>query len=121
VTLEFFGGDADHFAVIAKVHIAADAEGAFPAIDRGIEGDPVAGFEARDVCAQFGNFAGGFVAHDERRVAAAGGTVKTMHVAATDTARANADKHVVRADFGLGEIDEFQFHIVREQKCLHLM
>jgi len=61
------------------------------------------------------------VAHNERRVAAAGGTVKTVDVAATDAACADANKDVLRADIGLREIDQLQFHVFGEQKRVHMM
>ena len=88
-----------------------DAEVAFAAVDGGIEGDAVAGFQVAYVGAEFGDFAGGLVAHDERGIAAAGGAVEAVDVAAADAAGADADQDVVGTDLGHGHVDHFEFYV----------
>ena len=111
VAAVFFGGDADHLAVVAEVDVAAHAEEAFAAVDGGIEGDAVADGEVMDVGAEAGDFSGGFVAHDEGRMAAAGRAVVAVDIAATDSTGADADEDVVGADLRLGHFDHFELEV----------
>ena len=95
-------GDAEHAAVGAQVHLAAAAGVALAAGDRGVERDAVADLHAIDGRADFRDDAGRFVAHDDRRNAAAARAVVAVDVAAADAAGGDADEHVVRADRGRG-------------------
>ena len=88
------------------------AEEAFAAIDGGIEGDAVADLQILHFGAEFGDFARGFMTHDERRIAAAGGAVKAMHIAAADAAGADANQNFVGADFRLRHFDHFELFVL---------
>ena len=59
------------------------------------------------------------MAHDQRRIAAAGGAVKTVHVAAADAAGADTDKDVAGAEFGLWKVDELELHVFRKEESVH--
>jgi hypothetical protein len=117
----FLGSHANNLAIIAQIFIAAGAEVALAAVDGGIEGDAIAGAEVAHIGAERGNLARGFVPHHEWRIAAAGGTVVTVDVAAADAAGADADQDIVGADIGLGHIDEFELEVFGEQECVHVV
>ena len=72
------------------------------AVDGGVEGDAVAFGESGDVLADGGDASGGFVAHDDRRNAAAGGAVVAVDVAAADAAGGDLDQDFVGSGVGLG-------------------
>ena len=78
-----------------SIHFAARAVIALAAVDRGIEGDTVAGTEVRHVGAHGRHFTGSLMSHDERRNPAAGGAVEAMYVAAADSAGAHPHQDVV--------------------------
>jgi len=101
------------------VDLAAPAEDALAAIDRGIEGDAIACLEACYAGADCSDHARGLVAHDDGRDAAAGTTVVAVHIAAADAAGRYANKNFTRAGLRLGEIGEFELQILFEQEGFH--
>ena len=112
-------GNAKHLAVVAEVDLASKAERAAAAVDGGIESHAIAGLKVVDIAAGLGDFAGGFVSHDEGRDAAAGRAIQAVHVAAADAAGANADEHFVGGGLGARQIDDFEGHVLLQEKRFH--
>ena len=99
-----FTGDPQHAAVVAEVDLAAAAKGASPAVDRGVEGDAVAGFPGGDARPNGGDFARGFVAHDDGRAAASGAAIHAVDVAAADATGLHGDEDFARTGRGIGRV-----------------
>jgi hypothetical protein len=78
------------------------------AIDSGVEGDAVSLGQIFYLSADRGDDAGGFVAHDDRRNAAAGGAIVAVDVAAADAAGFDADQDFVGLQGGDGEVDDIE-------------
>ena len=95
------------------------AELALAAVDSGVEGDAVAGGEGGHGGADGFDRAGGLVAHDDGRQAAAGGTVKAVDVAAADAAGGDAHQEVVGREGGHRERLELELAIGGEFEGLH--
>src|SRR5256885_9577896 len=89
-------GDAEDLATVAKIYVAAAAVGTFATVNGGIEGDAIGRRESFYGAADRGDNTGGFVAHDDRRDAAAGGAVVAVNVTAADAASGDADEYFVR-------------------------
>lgn len=106
--------DAEDLAIVAEIDGAAAAVGAFAAEDGGIEGDAVADGEAFGICAQGGDAAGGFVAHDDRWDAAARGAVVAVDVAAADAAGGDFNEDFVGGWSWFGEVGDFQVVVFGE-------
>ena len=102
-------GDAEDFALGAKVDVAGLAFGAVAAVLRGVKGDAVAHGPVGDAFAQFADFACCLVAHDDGREAASAASVHAMDVAAADAAGVDADFDLAWAGLRLREI-----HVVVE-------
>jgi hypothetical protein len=79
-------GNAEDLAMVAEIYMAAKAVVAGATVDGGVEGDAVAFGESGNVLAYGGDASGGFVAHYDRRNAAAGGTVVAVNIAAANAA-----------------------------------
>ena len=112
-------GDAEDLAVVAQIDVAAFAVGAGAAEDGGIEGDALADSESGDGGAEGGDDAGGFVAHDERRNAAAGAAVEAVDVAAADAAGGDLDEDFVGGGVGLGSVSDFEVVVFGEEEGFH--
>jgi len=98
-------GDAQDTAIIAQIDVAALARRALAAVDGRVEGDAFADGEIRDIGSDGGDFAGGFVAHDEGRLTATARTIPTVNVAATDATSSDANENLIglsgrRLEFG---------------------
>ena len=65
------------------------------------------------------DFAGGFVAHDQRRATTAGRAIPAVDIAAADAAGANPQQHFVRRGLRGGKIDVFKFRGRGEQQGFH--
>jgi hypothetical protein len=82
----FGAGDSQHSALIAKIDPALTAIFARPAIDCRIERDARSSLPTFDLSTGLHDHAGGFMAHDDRRLPAARASVHAMHVAAANAA-----------------------------------
>ena len=107
-------GDAENLAVIAKIDVAATAVRAFAAVDGGVESDAIAFGKILYGFADRADVASGFVSHDDRRNAAAGGAIVTVHVATTDAAGGYANEDFVRAGSRLRQIGDFKMAVLGE-------
>jgi len=103
----------------AEIDAAGAAVVAFAAVDGGVEGDAVAGFEAAGVAAGGGDFAGGLVAHDEGRIAPAAGAVPAVDVATADAAGADANEDFVVGGSGRGKVLKLESRRGREDEGFH--
>ena len=105
--------------LVAEIDLAAAAEPALAAVDGRVEGDAVAFGPAGDVAAQPGDRAGGLVAHDDRRLPAAGAAVHAVNVAAADAAGGHLQQHVVRSDFRQRPLLNFEMVIGGQYEGFH--
>ncbi len=110
---------AENFAMTAKINKSFAAVFALAAVNGGVESDAVAFLEVAYGGADGFDAAGGFVAHDKRRNAAAGTAVVTMDVAAADAAGFDADKDFVWGWLRNGEVGHFQLAVFGEQQSFH--
>jgi len=112
-------GDAEDLAVVAKIYITTEAVGTGAAVDGGVESDAIAWGEFFYVGADGFDDAGGFVSHDERRDAAAGGAVVAVDIAAADAAGGYADEDFVGRGSRDGKVGEFEIFVGGEEKSFH--
>jgi len=112
-------GNAEDLAAVAEIYVAAAAVGTFAAVNGGIEGDAIAGHEVFYGVTDRSDDTGGFVTHDDRRDAAAGGAVVTVNVAAANAAGGDADEDFVRRGRGRREFGEFEIAVAGEEKGFH--
>ena len=89
--------NANHLAPVAKIHFSAAAIDTLPAINRRIEGDPVARLVAGDARAHGRNHAGCFMSHHQWRNAPSRRSIVPMHIAPADSARRHAHQHLLIA------------------------
>ena len=111
--------DAEHRPRVAQVDVAAAAEVTAAAIDRGVEGDAIAGREPGHGGAGPFDHPGRLVAHHERRDAAAGDAGVAVDVAAADAAGAHADEDVLVADVRQRHVGHRQPAVFGEQQRFH--
>ena len=104
-------GNAENLAAIAKIDVAAKAIKALAAINRGIEGHPIAFREIFDGGVDGGDCSRRFVAHYQRRDAAAGGAVVAVHIAAADAAGGDSDEHFTGSRNRGGHVGEFKMAV----------
>ena len=98
-------GDAEYFAIAAKVHIAAFALGALATVFGRVKGDAVTKLPIGDAFANGDDFPRCLVPHDDGHLAAATTTIHAVDVAAADAAGFDIDKHFAGAGCGLWEIE----------------
>jgi hypothetical protein len=113
--------DAEDLAIVAKIDVTAFAVGAGAAEDGGVERYALADFECGDGGAERGDEAGGFVAHDEWRDAAAGAAVEAVDVAAADAAGGDLDEDFVGGGLGLGGVGDFEVVVSGEEEGFHFL
>ncbi len=112
-------GHAEDVAVGAEVDLAGEAGGAFAAVDRGVEGDPVADLPFPHRGADLGDLAGGLVAHDDGRDAAARAAIHAVDVRSADAAGLHRDEDFVLGDLGLGGVAVFELVVGGEGEGFH--
>jgi len=88
-------GNAEDLAMVAEIYMAEKAVLAGATVDGGVEGDAIAFGESGNVLAYGGDASGGFVAHYDRRNAAAGGAVVAVDIAAADAAGGYLDQDFI--------------------------
>jgi len=97
---------------------------ALAAGDTGIEDDFVAGLEARDVRADFGDFAGNVAAGNVReRNFPAGDAFANPEIEMIERAGADAHQNIIRADSRFGDIfvaQDFRAAVFGEDDGFHL-
>ena len=111
--------DAQHLPAVAQVDGAAAAVRAVAAVDRGVEGDPIADREIADGVAARRDRAGRFVSHDDRRDAPARRAVVAVHVAAADAARGDAHQDLVGRGRRRGQVGDLEVSVAGQQQGLH--
>ena len=112
-------GNPDDLAVVAKVDLALAAELALAAIDRGIEGHPISGFEFFHAGASRGYDSRRFMPHDDRWNSPAGGAVVAMNVATADATGGHTHQNLVRTRLRSGKIGNVKLVILRKEQCFH--
>ena len=90
-----FAGYAEHLSVCAEVYLAFAAHGAVIAIHGGIECHPVSDGEVPNILAAGSDHACRLMPHDDGRAAAAGASVKAVHIASADGTRLNPYQNLV--------------------------
>src|SRR4051812_14480288 len=114
-----FAGDTEHAAVVAEVDFTAPAEFAMAAVNCGVERDAIAGGPALDGAANLRDDAAGFVAHDDRRAAAASAAVHAVDVAAANAAGFYGDKDFVGSWRWGGDVFAGEFFVLFKDEGLH--
>src|SRR5690606_15622168 len=94
-------GYAQHSAVVAEIDAALPAEMAPPAVDGGIESDAVARSKTLHTLPHRGHHPGGFMAHDDGRLAPACAAIQAMYVASADGAGLDLNQKVIWPVVGL--------------------
>src|ERR1700736_2022749 len=105
--------DTQHLAIVAEVHVAAQAMSAGATINGGIESDSVAFLNTIHVLTDSCNNSGRFVSHNNGRNAASGGPVVAVNITSADSAGCDANKNLVRAGRRNRDICEFQAAVFR--------
>src|SRR6266566_3521801 len=106
--------DAENLSTIAKVHVAANAVTAFPAIDGRVKCDAIALRHALYIRANSSDCSGCLVPHDDRWDAASGRAVVTMNVAAADSTRSYANQNFAWTGLRARKLGDFQLAILRK-------
>ena len=110
---------AQHLPAVAQVGGAAAAVRAVAAIDRGIEGDPLADREIAHGIAARRDRTGRFVPHDDGRDAPARRAVEPVHVAAANAARGDAHQDLVGRGRRRGQVGDLEVSVAGQQQGLH--
>ena len=100
--------------MIAKVDLSTLAVTALAAKNGGIESDMIPFGESGTRRTQECDDARCFMPHHNRRYTAAGGPIVSMHIAAANPARRDANQNLIRARHGSGHFGYFKVPILRE-------
>ena len=114
-------GDTEDLAIVTEIDVTAFAVIAGAAEDGGVERYALADFECGDGGAERGDEAGGFVAHDEWRDAAAGAAVEAVDVAAADAAGGDFDEDLVGGWGGSRSVCDFEVVVLGEEEGFHFL
>src|SRR5947209_16620732 len=100
---------------VAQVDITASAVVAPTTGDSGIECDAIAFTNAGHLWSHCLDSSGRFVTHDDRRNAAPGRAVESMHVTAANAACSDPDQNFFRTGSRHGNVDDLQAVVLGEQ------
>jgi hypothetical protein len=113
-------GNAKHAAMVAEVHLAAAAEPAPAAGDRGVKRDAIAHRPGADVAADLNDCPGSFVSHHDGWLPPASASVHAVDVAAANAAGCDADEDILGADRRHGPILEGKTIGMSQDQGVHI-
>lgn len=112
-------GDAEDVAIRTEVDLAGEAGGALSAVDGGVEGDAVADLPLPHGGSDLGNFAGGFVSHDDGGNASSRAAVHAVDVGSADATGLHRNEHFVLRDLRVGGVTVFELVVGGEGEGFH--